>query len=123
LDLVVAQRLARRLCQRCREPYEPSGADLAGLGEGFGPGRRESLQLYRPGGCASCAETGYRGRLAIHEVMPITKEVEHLGNLRSPSAEVAAMAREQGMVTLRQDGWEKVRGGLTSIEELLRVVA
>jgi type IV pilus assembly protein PilB len=123
LDLVVAQRLARRLCQRCRTPYEPTAAELAALGEDFRVGKRASVTLFNPGGCPSCAGTGYRGRLAIHEVMPITKEVEHLGNLRSPSADVAQLARDQGMVTLRMDGWEKVKAGQTSIEELLRVVA
>lgn len=122
LDCVVAQRLARRLCERCREPYTPEPAQLAALRLGFGPGE-EPTPLYRAGGCASCSNTGYRGRLALHEVMTVSEEIERLAVARASSAEIARTAIEQGMITLRQDGWAKVRSGLTSVEEIMRVVA
>ncbi|NYF09617.1 type IV pilus assembly protein PilB [Leifsonia sp. AK011] len=122
LDCVVAQRLARRLCERCREPYHHDPAEIANLGFGYQLGQPMG-QLYRPVGCASCSNTGYRGRLALHEVMTVTEEIERLAVARASSAEIARTARSQGMHTLRQDGWAKAQMGLTSIEEILRVVA
>ena len=74
-------------------------------------------------GCATCSKTGYRGRIALHEVMRVTEEIERLAVSHASAAEIAQMARKQGMVALRDDGWRKVISGLTSIEEILRVVA
>ncbi|QCB95809.1 type II secretion system protein GspE [Arthrobacter sp. PAMC25564] len=122
MDCVVAQRLARRLCDRCKRPVEYEPEKLAALRFSFDPDRPPPV-LYRPGGCTGCSQTGYRGRMAVHEVMTVTEEIERLAVARSSSAEIARVAREQGMLTLREDGWEKVRMGLTSIEEILRVVA
>ncbi len=79
--------------------------------------------IYRAVGCATCSRTGYRGRLAIHEVMRVTEEIERHAVTHSSSAQIARTAREQGMVSLREDGWAKVALGLTSIDEVLRVVA
>lgn len=122
VDCVVAQRLARRLCDRCKQPVDHDPEKLAALRFGFDPDRPPPV-LYRPVGCTGCSQTGYRGRMAVHEVMTVTEEIERLAVARSSSAEIARTAREQGMLTLREDGWEKVRMGLTSIEEILRVVA
>ncbi|MCU1585295.1 MAG: type secretion system protein GspE [Microbacteriaceae bacterium] len=122
LDSVVAQRLARRLCERCKEPYEHSGELLVNLKVGF-TADMPIPQLYRPVGCQACSNTGYRGRIALHEVMTVTEEIERLAVTRASSAEIGRMAREQGMITLRQDGWAKAQLGVTSIEEILRVVA
>jgi type IV pilus assembly protein PilB len=121
LDCVVAQRLARRLCERCKQPYQHDPEELAALklvadGQVLG-------QLFKPMGCQSCSNTGYRGRIALHEVMTVTEEIERLAVARASSAEIARLAVEQGMLTLRQDGWAKAQAGLTSIEEILRVVA
>jgi type IV pilus assembly protein PilB len=80
-------------------------------------------QLYKPIGCSACANTGFKGRMAVHEVMTVSKELEHLTALRKSTRELNELAREQGMITLRQDGWAKVAQGQTSVEELLRVVA
>ncbi|MFC5928104.1 type II secretion system protein GspE [Cryobacterium melibiosiphilum] len=122
LDCVVAQRLARRLCDRCKKPANHPPERLAALG--FGPDSYVPARvLYQPSGCASCSHTGYRGRLAIHEVMTVTEEIERLTVARASSATIARAAREAGMLTLREDGWEKVRLGLTSVDEILRVVA
>jgi type IV pilus assembly protein PilB len=122
LDCVVAQRLARRLCDRCKKPVNYSPDRLAAVGFGL-DAQLPARQLYRPDGCANCSHTGYRGRLAIHEVMTVTEEIERLTVARASSATIARAACEGGMLTLREDGWEKVRLGLTSIDEILRVVA
>lgn len=120
LDCVVAQRLCRSLCGRCNEAYTPEPEELASVG--FPHAGGEPPVLHRPRGCSACGGTGYRGRMALHEVMPVSEELERLTVRRSSTEEVARTAREQGMTTLRDDGWLKVREGRTSIEEVLRVV-
>jgi len=122
LDCVVAQRLARRLCERCREPYQGDRNDLINLRIGFNP-ELPPPTLFRPVGCTTCSNTGYRGRIAIHEVMLVTEDIERLAVSRASSAEIGRAAREQGMLTLREDGWAKAQLGFTSVEEILRVVA
>lgn len=122
LDCVVAQRLARKLCERCKEAYEPDVNKLVPMR--FGLFQDQALPpIYRPVGCSSCSGTGYRGRIAIHEVMPVTEEIERLAVERASSLTIAKTAVEQGMTSLREDGWTKVKLGLTSVEEILRVVA
>lgn len=122
LDCVVAQRLARRLCGHCKAPVQHEADYLNNLHFGFSSDERPST-IYQPVGCTNCSNTGYRGRIAVHEVMTVTEEIERLTVARSSSAEIGRMAREQGMLTLREDGWEKVKAGLTSVDEILRVVA
>jgi type IV pilus assembly protein PilB len=122
LDCVVAQRLARRLCDRCKAPDERGAAELEYLGFTTGAASAPGVTM-RPIGCSSCSNTGYRGRIAVHEVMTVSEEIERLCVARASSAEIARVAQEQGMVTLRDDGWAKVRLGWTSVEEVLRVVA
>jgi type IV pilus assembly protein PilB len=123
LDSVVAQRLARRLCDKCKAPAEYSVEDLVNLRVGFDPAVMEMPALFRPTGCTSCSNTGYRGRIAIHEVMTVSEDIERLAVARASSAEISRLAISQGMITLREDGWAKVRLGVTSVEEILRVVA
>jgi type IV pilus assembly protein PilB len=122
LDCVVAQRLARRLCEKCKQPYTHQPDELESLRFAYDPSYGIPT-LFRAAGCSSCSNTGYRGRIAIHEVMAVTEEIERLAVARSSSAEISRLAVQQGMSTLRQDGWAKVLNGLTSIEEILRVVA
>jgi type IV pilus assembly protein PilB len=122
LDSVVAQRLARRLCERCKAPAPIDPQRLLQLNFTLDP-TREMPVIYQPVGCASCSNTGYRGRLAIHEVMVVTEDIERLAVGRASSAEIGRLARAQGMLTLREDGWAKVQLGMTSIDEILRVVA
>lgn len=122
LDCIVAQRLARRLCDRCKEPYQHDTAELEHMRFGFNP-MAGPPTVYRAVGCTACSKTGYRGRIGLHEVMPVTEEIERLAVSRASAAEIGRVAQEQGMITLRQDGWAKVQLGLTSIEEILRVVA
>ncbi len=121
LDCVVAQRLARRLCDRCRQPFQHSPEELYHLGVGWDPSMPIPT-LYRAVGCTVCSNTGYRGRIAIHEVMTVTEEIERAAVARASSVEIGRIAIEQGMTTLRQDGWAKAQMGFTSIEEILRVV-
>ena len=121
IDAVVAQRLARVLCERCKEPYAPEELELqqAGYPEWLWP---EITQIHRPVGCAACSNTGYRGRMGLYEVMPMTEEIERLTVERASAESIKTVAIQQGMITLRDDGLEKVRMGITSIEEVARVV-
>ena len=120
LDCIVAQRLCRALCPRCKESYDPDPQEIAVLGiERPEDGPRK---LYRPVGCSACVNTGYRGRMALHEVMPISEEIERMAVQRCATEEISKMARKEGMRTLREDGWLKVLAGKTAIEEVLRVV-
>lgn len=122
LDCVVAQRLTRRLCVHCKVSVEHSAEYLANLRFGFDPDQAPPT-IFQPVGCTSCSNTGYRGRIAVHEVMSVTEEIERLAVARASSAEIGRVAREQGMISLREDGWAKVKLGLTSVEEVLRVIA
>jgi type IV pilus assembly protein PilB len=118
---IAAQRLSRRLCEKCKEPYEPSADELRSVS--WDTAGIEEPTFFRAVGCGACAKSGYRGRFAIHEVMPMSEEVAALVLRRAPTPEVKRMAVEQGMLTLRDDGLRKVAAGTTTIEELLRVVA
>ncbi|GIG20388.1 hypothetical protein Cch01nite_11120 [Cellulomonas chitinilytica] len=122
LDAVVAQRLARRLCGKCKEAYLPTPTELEAARFPWVPGEPVP-ELMRPVGCVTCSNTGYRGRLALHEVMRVTEDIERHAVAHSSSADIGATAVKQGMITLRDDGWHKVALGHTSIEEILRVVA
>ncbi len=121
IDCVVAQRLARKLCERCKEAYAPEQSELveAGYPEWLWS---EIHELYRPAGCAACSNTGYRGRIGLYEVMPMTEEIERLTVERASAEAIKAVAIQQGMIALRDDGLEKTRMGITSIEEVARVV-
>ncbi len=119
IDSVVAQRLARRLCPKCKSEYVADVPDL--MARVGWPEGEEPPVLFRPEGCSSCSNTGYRGRIAIHEIMSVTEEIERLAVARASSAEIGRVARAGGMETLLEDGWAKVQEGLTSLEELFRV--
>jgi type IV pilus assembly protein PilB len=119
LSAVIAQRLARRLCMRCREPLVEPSEVLAALGFPHDPA--DVPELYKAVGCPACSGTGYRGRVALHEVMTLSDELESLVVTRSTGSEIRQVALEQGMISLREDGWSKVAQGLTTIEEVLRV--
>jgi type IV pilus assembly protein PilB len=121
LQCATGQRLARRLCLKCRRPVNLSEADLRAIH--FEVPENTPITIFDAAGCSSCAQTGYRGRLAIHEVMTMTEQIERLSTARSSSDEIKRMAVEQGMRTLRQDGWESVARGATTIAEVLRVTA
>jgi type IV pilus assembly protein PilB len=120
LDCVLAQRLARRLCEWCKEPYVPTREQMAAIGW---PTRSVETpeKLWRPTGCRSCGQTGYRGRVAVIEVMPVSEEIERLAVSRNSATDIRRVAIAEGMVTLREDGLRKAAAGLTTTEEILRV--
>ncbi|MDA3936795.1 MAG: ATPase, T2SS/T4P/T4SS family [Actinomycetota bacterium] len=120
ITCVLAQRLARRLCKDCREAYTPSEEALQLAGFPFEPGHPP--KLYRAVGCKKCNNIGYRGRMGIHEVMTVTENIERLSVANASTDEIKRTAIEEGMKTLRDDGFEKVLQGTTSIEEIMRVV-
>ena len=121
LSCATGQRLARRLCVKCKQESGVSQADLAAVQFELPDGVEPSF--FEPVGCNSCAGTGYRGRLAMHEVMPMTEDISKLTVRHASSDEIKRLAVEQGMRTLRQDGWLKVAQGQTTIPEVLRVIA
>jgi type IV pilus assembly protein PilB len=124
LDCVVAQRLARRLCDHCKEPYQPTEAELTEAGWALDElSGSEWPVLQRAVGCSSCGKTGYRGRFAIHEVMLLSEEIERMIIERRSTDDVSKMAIMEGMISLKKDGLRKVGLGLTSLEEIFRVVA
>jgi type IV pilus assembly protein PilB len=117
LNCIVAQRLARRLCPECREPYWPEAEerDLVGATEE----EVEDFWLYRPNGCVECNGTGYAGRVALYEVLPMTSRIRSL--IESPTEEIFRAAVEEGMTTMREDGVRLCRLGVTSADEVRRV--
>ena len=119
VDCVVAQRLARKLCSHCkrRTVIPPQALAQADLRAGI------EIEAYEPLGCARCNQSGYRGRVGLYSVMRMSERIKEMVVAQAPEAEIAATAREEGMCTLREDGIAKVRAGLTSLEEVLRVTA
>jgi type IV pilus assembly protein PilB len=116
IDCVVAQRLARRLCQHCRRPVRVAANDvgLAGTAE---------VEAFEPAGCTRCRDTGYRGRVGLFEVMVISEEIRSLVITRASAGEIRHVAIEQGMRPLVEDGLDKVRAGETTLAEIARVTA
>lgn len=119
LSAVVAQRLARRLCVKCRQPHVESAATLQSIAFPHDPS--DPPQLFRAVGCAACSGTGYRGRVALHEVMSLSEAIEGLVVARATGTELRQQAIAEGMVSLRDDGFSKVAQGITTIDEVLRV--
>jgi type IV pilus assembly protein PilB len=116
IDCVVGQRLARTLCVQCKRPATLPEAVLAEHG-------LEGAQVYEPAGCIRCGWSGYHGRIGLYEVMPVTEEIRGLVLQRGSLNEIAATATRNGMLTMAQDGVDKVRQGLTSLIEVGRVTA
>jgi len=121
----LAQRLARRLCVHCREPFVPTEAEVVAAGwkpEEVFSGVDEP-KLYRAVGCSACSRTGYRGRKALLEFLVVTEEIDRMVLDGATVDAIHRVAVEQGMVTLRQAGLRKALEGETTLEEVLRVVA
>jgi type IV pilus assembly protein PilB len=119
VDCVVAQRLARKLCSHCKrrtivQPQALAGADVRVGAE---------IEAYEPVGCGRCNQSGYRGRVGLYSVMSLSDRIKEMAVAQASEAEIAAAARKEGMLTLREDGITNVRSGLTSLEEVLRVTA
>lgn len=125
LEVVIGQRLVRRICGQCRFsytiPYEEAVKLFPGADRFFTKG--DATRLYRGKGCEACNGTGYKGRVGIYELLEITPEIEQLIVARASSTDLNNMARRQGMHVMFDDGFAKMRAGQTTIEELLRVAA
>jgi type IV pilus assembly protein PilB len=117
VDCVVAQRLARLLCDECKKRVTLSAEVMRA--NGFNVGL--DLECYEPVGCARCGGTGYKGRIGLYEVMWVSETIRSLAVAREPAERIAQAAVHEGMMRLREDGLEKVRRGLTSIAEVARV--
>jgi type IV pilus assembly protein PilB len=121
LDCIVAQRLARRLCDHCKESYRPSTEELKAAR--FPEEQWGSIEaLFRPGGCQRCGKTGFRGRMGLYEVMPMSEQLERMTAERRSVDDMRRVAIEEGMATLREDGLRKALRGETSLDEIFRVV-
>jgi type II secretory ATPase GspE/PulE/Tfp pilus assembly ATPase PilB-like protein len=127
---VLAQRLVRRLCKKCREEFHPSRAEFDEIVSDYGSDHFEltgieysrDFTMYRAGsGCATCSGTGYKGRLGIHELMEGTEEIKSMIKKQSNSEMLFKQAIGEGMTTLKQDGIRKAFQGLTDIREVRRV--
>ncbi len=118
VHLVVAQRLVRRICTFCKEPIETPPAALTSMG--FTEREARTLKLFQGRGCEQCGDTGYKGRVGLYEVMQITDEMRELILSGGSSMELRERAIEEGMITLRKSGLQKIRDGVTSIEEVVR---
>jgi type IV pilus assembly protein PilB len=123
LDCVLAQRLARQLCENCVEDYSPlvEDLDLIGFTEQDEPPNGK-VRFRRAAGCQACSRTGYRGRIALQELLLVEEEIERAIIAHSSNDDIQHLALEQGMVPLRHDGLRKAALGITSLEEILRVV-
>jgi type IV pilus assembly protein PilB len=115
VDCVVAQRLARKLCSHCKKRAMIPPHTLAEANIRVGV----DVEAYEPVGCSRCNHNGYRGRVGIYSVMALSERIKEM--IVSTEAEIAQVAREEGMLTLREDGLTKVRAGQTSLEEVIRV--
>jgi len=120
---VLAQRLVRLLCKNCREKYVLSREEILASVPDFPLNEGEDkVTLYRPGGCIQCSKTGYRGRKGVYELLVNSDQIQRLTLQRQSAAVIKEAAISEGMVTLRIDGLMKVKDGLTSLEEIMRVI-
>ena len=117
LNVVLAQRLVRRICSKCREEYEPprplrKAIDRMGI---------DIEKFYKGIGCRKCRNTGYSGRLGVHEFMFVNDELRDAVVAGQSVADLRRIAASYGMITLRHDGFRKVREGLTSLDEVIQI--
>ncbi|MDO8885643.1 ATPase, T2SS/T4P/T4SS family [Candidatus Oleimmundimicrobium sp.] len=117
IDCVLAQRLARKLCKHCKEEYKLPEKTAKEIGLG-----NKEMSIYRAKGCKKCLDTGYKGRVGVYEVMPVSSSIAKLCVEKKSTEEIREVAIKEGMRTLREDGLEKVKQGITSLEEIMRVV-
>ncbi len=119
LSLVIAQRLIRKICEQCKEPDSVAGHQLIALG--FQEEEIDTVKPMRGRGCAYCEGTGYKGRMALFEILPLSEQLHDKILLRAPAHELKACALHAGFTSLRADGLEKIKQGMTTVEEVLVV--
>lgn len=118
---ILAQRLARKVCQKCKKPYQVPASELRRFG--FKPTNPdEQVTLYRGEGCETCRHTGFKGRVGVYELLRMNDEIRELAVRHAPLADVREAAKANGMHELREDGLEKVLAGMTTPDEVMRVV-
>ena len=122
MTCIVGQRICRKVCESCKEAYEPAAAVVADVKKVLGPLLiTTKIQFYRGKKCAECNGTGYSGRIGIFEVLPVTEKIGRLILEHSPSSKIETEAKLNGMIDMKQDGYLKTLEGLTTLEEVLRV--
>ncbi|HEX6709664.1 MAG TPA: type IV-A pilus assembly ATPase PilB, partial [Rubrobacter sp.] len=122
VDCVIAQRLARKLCERCKRPVEVDEETLSGLGLPVGRFADLKRDFHEAVGCDRCGATGYRGRIGIYEIMIVDEEIRRL-ILRGVAADaISQTAQKAGMIPLREDGLMKAALGITTVEEILLTI-
>jgi general secretion pathway protein E len=121
LRAVIAQRLVRQLCDRCKTQRKLSVEDFAADPRYTAVGLKVGETIFEPGKCERCGGTGYRGRVGVFEVLQVTEDVRHLINVQTDSVTLDKAAMQAGMTTMAEDGLAKCRAGMTSPAEILRV--
>jgi type IV pilus assembly protein PilB len=119
VHLIAAQRLVRRICSFCREPAPEVPPNVL-VEAGFSDAESRTLKLFRGRGCERCSNTGYKGRIALYEVMEVEDEIREMILSGASSYELRVKAIQNGMITLRGSGLQKIRDGVTTMEEVLR---
>jgi type IV pilus assembly protein PilB len=119
VNLIQAQRLIRRICSNCKEELKDVPSKTL-IEIGFPPELVGSFKLYKGRGCGACNGTGYKGRVGLYEVMEISEGIRDLIMVGATAVEIKRKALEEGMLTLRMSGLEKIKAGITTIEEVLR---
>ncbi len=118
VHLVCAQRLVRRICSECKKPLETPVEALIDIG--FPPAIAKNITTYAGAGCQKCNETGYKGRVGLFEVMEVNSDIQRMILVGTNASEIREASKEQGMITLRESGLEKIRSGVTTIDEVMR---
>ena len=118
VNLIQAQRLIRRICKDCKKEHPTPAEALVEVG--FSPDEAKTLKTYKGRGCPSCNDTGYKGRIGLYEVMEITDEIRELILIGASALELRKKSIEDGMITLRESGLQKIRNGVTTVEEVVR---
>jgi type IV pilus assembly protein PilB len=118
VNLIQAQRLVRRICKECKTQVNMPPEALVDVG--FNATESKDLQIFKGQGCSACNNTGYRGRVGLYEVMEITDEIRELILVGASGLELRRKAIEEGMLTLRQSGLEKIRQAMTTVDEVVR---
>lgn len=118
VHLICAQRLIRKICPECRTEVKTPVPAL--IKAGFSAEEAETLRTFKGEGCKTCNDTGYKGRVGMYEVMEISEAIQELILVGASAREIRHKAVEEGMLTLRQSGLEKIRAGMTTLDEVLR---